>query len=88
MSKVDHKRKYDSVDKFSLYAAGALFTALMATNAYYSSNLKELTILSTQMVTVMGNQKELINEVGDIKTQVIRNCERSKLYWPDHKGDC
>ena len=85
---MDHRRKYESIDKLLLYIIGALLTALSAGQLYYASNLRELGILSTQMISVMDNQQALIGKVGKIETQVRLGCERDNIYWENHKIDC
>lgn len=83
-----HERKYDTMDKIALMTIGLLLTGISGMQLYYSSNLSELAVVASQMKTVINNQSTLQSTVGKIQIQVVKNCERSKLYWPDHDGEC
>jgi len=45
---------------------------------------------NSKMDVMEGNQTKLNGAVGKIQIQVVKMCERNKLYnnWPAHDGDC
>lgn len=99
----DHHRRYDTRDKFALYLAGLAITTLLALQANFASsqvdltkelaatsveNQIELMRVTTQMGSVIDNQRALQNTVGTIRGQVSRLCESQKKLLPNSNGEC
>jgi len=91
--KADHRRKYETFDKFSFYMAGFLFTALMGYQASLlsdqvqytrdiaktnESQQSDISSIVTRLGTVIENQKNLQETVSDVERKIIHICAKSE----------
>lgn len=90
------KRRLDSLEKTYLHVVTAVAIGLLSWLATTSDTNKNESIkLNTTMTHVVKKVESIdhrVNEqsrkVGKIAVQVRLGCERSNIYWPEHKIDC
>lgn len=96
--------KEDHLSKAAVYLTGALITALLGAQVTLTfkmldssiSTKEQLAVVSTQIISVIGNQRLLRNDFGlmkldftDIRKKVDLLCYQQKLTSPNqHSHDC
>jgi len=93
---MEHRRKYETIDKAALYIAGVAVTALMAAQLNLTSSLSEstnenqmrLATVAAQMDNLIYNQIKLQGTVTAISKQTSLTCDRLKILYPDRGYEC